>query len=93
VTSLDLRLAYGYQFSKTVGISATMDIFNLFNFQTAIARDQHYTGDIVSPLNNRSQLAGLVNAQGDPATVNPNFGHPVAYQPPRTFRFGLKGTF
>ncbi|MFM2416072.1 MAG: hypothetical protein RL385_795, partial [Pseudomonadota bacterium] len=24
---------------------------------------------------------------------NPNYGRAVAYQPPRIFRFGVKGTF
>ncbi|HEY6877336.1 MAG TPA: TonB-dependent receptor [Polyangiales bacterium] len=92
VTTIDLRIAYGYQFTKTVGISATFDIFNLFNFQAAIARDQHYTNDVVAAVRNKSELP-TVDVNGNMVTPNPNFGNPAAYQPPRTFRFGLKGTF
>jgi hypothetical protein len=93
VTSIDLRLAYGFPLSKTAGISATVDIFNLLNFQHAVARDQHYTSDVVSAVDHKAELPGLLNVAGEPVSVSPNFGRPSAYQPPRTFRFGLKGTF
>jgi hypothetical protein len=95
VCSADLRLAYGYSFTKTRSISATIDIFNLFNFQSAVARDQRYTTATVAPVTSGG-LANLTNANGtpfNPADINPNFGHASAYQPPRVFRFGLKGTF
>jgi hypothetical protein len=95
VYSADLRLAYGYNFSKNRGIALTVDIFNLFNFQHATSRDQRYTPAAVAPVTNGG-LANLTNADGTPFddnTRNPNFGRPIAYQPPRIFRFGLKGTF
>jgi Carboxypeptidase regulatory-like domain len=93
VASIDLRLAYGFQFSKNTGIMATFDIFNLINFQAAVERDQRYTADTVSPISSKAELPALVNLNGEPVSPNPNFGRPSLYQPPRTFRFGLKGTF
>jgi hypothetical protein len=33
------------------------------------------------------------NTAFDPAGVNPNYGRPTQYQPPRVFRFGLRMTF
>jgi hypothetical protein len=93
--TVDLKLAYGVRVAKSETISLTMDIFNLFNFQDASATDQTYTYSQVTGVTNGG-LGNLRNADGtpfDPKTKNPNFGNPVAYQPPRMFRFGLKATF
>jgi hypothetical protein len=81
---------------STLGIS--MDIFNLFDFQAATATDQTYTLDTVAPIVNGTvgQLSQLRNADGtkfNPKDVNPNFGNPIAYQPPLQVRFGAKVTF
>ncbi|HEX5658730.1 MAG TPA: TonB-dependent receptor, partial [Polyangiales bacterium] len=92
VASIDLRLAYGFKFSQNVGLAATIDIFNLFNFQAAVERDQRYTSEVVPNLTSKDQLSTLVDAEGN-SIKQPNFGRPSLYQPPRTFRFGLKGTF
>jgi len=80
-----------------------MDIFNLFNFQKAVARDQRFTNTTVNPIPGGTQAENIeenpgkvTTTDGFPLTqdeVNPNFGNPSAYQPPRVFRFGLKGTF
>jgi hypothetical protein len=89
IMSFDLRLGYGFHYEESRTIEATVDVFNLFNFQTETAVDQRYT---LSPVQ-----AGLPlrNADGTPfsGTVNPNFGRPAEYQPPRIFRFGLRTTF
>jgi hypothetical protein len=93
--TVDLKLAYGVRVGKSETVSFTMDIFNLLNFQEVIATDQTYTTSSVLAVQNGG-LANLKNADGtpfDPKTKNPNFGNPVAYQPPRFFRFGLKATF
>jgi hypothetical protein len=93
--SADVKLSYGVHLSKSETISLTMDIFNLFNFQGAIARDQTYTNTPVTSVT-RGGIGNLQTATGtpfDPTTKNPNFGNPVAYQAPRMFRFGLKATF
>lgn len=84
VYSADFRLAYGLRFGEQRGLTLTVDIFNLFNFQRETVRDQRYTTSYVSP----------VAAGGSPGdSSNPNFGKPTGYQAPRVFRFGLKGTF
>jgi hypothetical protein len=92
VTSVDLRLAYSLGIAKERGLTATIDVFNLFNFQSAIARDQRYTSAGVSaiPGGTKADLTEEVVATAD---RNPNFGRASAYQSPRIFRFGLKGTF
>lgn len=87
--SVDLRLAYGFRFGKERALSATMDIFNLFNFQHATLLDQRYTSSSVAPATGNSAADIAVDA----AEVNPNFGRVTRYQAPRVFRFGLKGTF
>jgi hypothetical protein len=93
--SSDLRIAYGLRFAKERRISATVDIFNLFNFQRATLRDQRYTSSPVAPVESGG-LGALRSADGgdfDAASVNPNFGRATRYQPPRVVRFGLRGTF
>jgi hypothetical protein len=94
--SVDLKLAYGIHMTKSESITLTADVFNLFNFQSAIARDQTYTNTAVTPVTSGG-LANLQQAGGagpfDPAQKNPNFGNPSVYQAPRIFRFGLKATF
>ena len=95
-TSFDLRLAYGVKLDKDRSISITVDVFNLFNFQSIVARDERYTASDVRAVEG-GRAADLSNSDGtafDPDTQrNPNFGRATAYQAPRIFRFGLKGTF
>lgn len=95
-TSIDLRLAYGIKLDKDRSISLTVDIFNLFNFQSVSARDERYTASDVRAVEG-GRASDLTNSDGtafDPDTQrNPNFGKATAYQAPRIFRFGLKGTF
>jgi Carboxypeptidase regulatory-like domain/TonB dependent receptor len=94
--SADLRLVYGIAFMKESSLALTIDVFNLFNFQAAAARDERYTASDVRAAEGGS-VRDLTNADGsafDRATQrNPNFGRATAYQPPRIFRFGLRGTF
>jgi hypothetical protein len=91
----DVRLSYGFKMAKGTMISVTMDVFNVFNFQNVTARDQRYTTSAVLPITSGG-LSELKNADGtpfDPNAKNPNYLRAVAYQPPRVFRFGVKGTF
>jgi hypothetical protein len=94
--SADLRLAYGFKLDAQRSLSLTVDVFNLFNFQGASARDERYTASDVRAVQGGG-ARDLTNADGsafDPGTQkNPNFGKATAYQPPRIFRFGLRGTF
>ena len=94
----DVHFSAGLKLSKESTLQLSMDVFNLFDFQGAIAKDQTYTLDNVLPIVNGTPagLSKLKNADGSafkPADKNPNFGNTIAYQPPRQFRFGAKVTF
>jgi outer membrane receptor protein involved in Fe transport len=99
----DLAIGYRFQIDKDKSVQASIDIFNIFNFQAMNLSDQRYTASDVLPV-----VGGSANADGtitglrhstdgtpfDPiAEKNPNFGRPLAYQAPRVFRFGLRTTF
>jgi outer membrane receptor protein involved in Fe transport len=117
----DLSIGYRFQIDKDKSVQATIDVFNIFNFQAATLTDQRYTALDVLPnttagnaMNENGVIPGVVksgvavpmsNCNADPTAPdcqayylqdserNPNFGRPLAYQPPRVFRFGLRTTF
>ena len=97
----DLKIGYRLQMAKDRTLEATIDIFNLFDFQAMTGVDQTYTNAYVLPVmgakaNADGTITNLKNADGspfDPKTKNPNFGNPNQYQAPRTVRFGLRTTF
>jgi hypothetical protein len=95
---IDTRLAITYKLSRTLTASAGVDVFNLFNFQAATAYDEEYTFSPVRPLPNgtREELPELRRPDGEPLgpeALNPNFGKPVSYQLPRSFRFNARVSF
>jgi hypothetical protein len=95
---VDLHLGYAFRLANTSSLIATVDVFNLFDFQAATAVDQRYTAADVQPVANGTLggLDGLKTSTGgllDPSQKNPNFGRPTQYQRPRTFRFGVRFTF
>ena len=90
----DLHLAYGLSETKDRGLTLSIDVFNLFNFQAVTATDEIFTNSTAVPT--AGSLANLKDSNGNPIyrnQVNANFGNPIQYQPPRTIRFGLRGTF
>ncbi|WP_437898327.1 TonB-dependent receptor [Sorangium sp. So ce124] len=96
--SVDAHVGVGVQLAKESTLTVTVDSFNIFNFQAATAVDQRYTVASVLPIVNgtKGDLGQLKNVDGsafNPINKNPNFGKPVAYQAPRTFRIGAKVTF
>ncbi|WP_224241180.1 TonB-dependent receptor [Hyalangium gracile] len=100
VNRFDSRLAVNYTVARNITASLSLDVFNVFNFQTATAFDQNYTYSPVLPIEGGSKgdLPGKVlDAEtGEPITdeaINKNFGKPTAYQAPRSFRFGARVTF
>jgi hypothetical protein len=99
VNRFDSRLAVNYKLSRGLTASLSLDVFNLFNFQTATAYDQNYTYSAVLPIEGGSaaDLPGkLVDVDGNLVSedeVNKNFGKPTAYQAPRSFRFGARVAF
>ncbi|HEX5751648.1 MAG TPA: TonB-dependent receptor [Archangium sp.] len=95
---IDSRLAISYRLTRTLTASAGVDVFNLFNFQAVTAYDEQYTLQDVRPLPNgtREDLPELRRTNGDPlepGELNPNFGKPVSYQLPRSFRFSARLSF
>jgi len=78
-----------------VNIEGFLDLFNLFNQQTAILTDDNYTFDAAPPIVNGTpqDLKFAKTAGGGPITKNPNFGQPLAYQDPFSARLGLRLTF
>lgn len=108
VVSIDPHFGYAVALAPDKTFEVTVDVFNLFNFQAATAVDETFTNSAVQPIEgggtgavagcrdpNRGtcQLRSPDGAPIDSASVNPNFGQPTEYQPPRTFRFGARLSF
>jgi len=96
--SIDAHVGLGFKLAKDSDALVYVDIFNLFNFQGEVARDQRYTQDSVLPIPNGTpaDLASLKKEDGTPfaeSTKNLNFGNPTAYQAPRQLRIGARVTF
>jgi hypothetical protein len=96
------RVGTSVALGKETRIGLSVDVYNLFNFQAPVARDQSYTYDTVAPIVGSSDLAKLeregVAARAEDgrwvlANRNPNFGRAAAYQLPRQFTFALRLTF
>jgi len=89
VSSIDARLSVNVALNRDSVASFSIDGFNVFNFQTATGKDQTYTLDDVSAIENgtTADLASLS------VTKNPNYGNVTAYQPPRSIRFGARLSF
>lgn len=95
VNRIDSRLVLTWRLPQGMSASASLDVFNLFNFQEATLYDQNYTYAAVRPVVDGTQadLASLVDLDGNPASVNKNFGQPSAYQAPRSVRLGMRLAF
>jgi outer membrane receptor protein involved in Fe transport len=99
VHDIDAHVSAGMKLAKESALELSVDAFNIFNFQGEIARDQRYTQASVLPIKDGVAAdlpAKLRNADGtpfDPQEKNPNFGKPIQYQPPRSFRIGVKVSF
>jgi hypothetical protein len=104
VNVIDSNIGVNYRLGRNQVLSVTLDVFNLFNFQTATKVDESYTFEEVlpvpdgteadlptedSPGNVRRISGGLLEAKD----VNPNFRQPKEYQAPRQLRFGVRYTF
>jgi hypothetical protein len=98
VHAVDLRVGVRFPLTHESAVLVALDVFNAFNFQAAVARDQRFTLDSVRPIDGGTvaDLARLRTSDGapfDPQHRNPSFGDPIAYQPPRAFRLGITTTF
>jgi hypothetical protein len=96
-TTLDLRAGLSRALTSKYTLSATLDLLNLFNRQSAVAVDERYTLDASGaapiPGGTPADLPGLKNGAGQPVTVNPAFKRALAYTPPLTLRAGVKLSF
>ena len=95
VTQFNGKLAYARPLGTKMTLEGFLDLFNIFNQQTAILTDDNYTFDAAPPIVNGTtqDLKFAKTAGGGPITKNPNFGQPLAYQDPFSARLGLRLTF
>jgi hypothetical protein len=96
IYDVDVNVGYRFNIDKDKSIGVTVDIFNLINFQEVLTVDDNYTHTNAAGVQNGTLRDVKNTDNGQPITsadVNPNFKSPTAYQPPRVFRFGLRGTF
>ncbi len=96
--SLDTTIGYTIKLAENQSITASLDVFNLLNFQEIVGRDERYTSSDVNPIpgGKVGDLHRLQTAENQPLQqreVNPNFSNPTSFQAPRQFRIGLRGTF
>src|SRR5262249_33591546 len=95
----DVNLGYRYQLDKDKSLTFTVDIFNLFNFQGLTGVNETYTeSNAVGRQGGTLRNVTVLNSDGttrplNTSDKNPNFLNPTSYQPPRIFRFGIRGTF
>jgi hypothetical protein len=79
--NLDLRLAYELTPARMPRVRVQLDILHVGNPRGAIRVDElHY---------------GTLDDSGNPDmnTPNPNYKHPIAYQPPMAVRIGVQASF
>ncbi|WP_235880096.1 TonB-dependent receptor [Polyangium aurulentum] len=105
VHNIDTNVTVGYQIAKDSRLTVGLDVFNLFNLQTATSFDQEFTRANVRPIPNgttadlptKTSAGKLVNFKDgsafDPVAQNPNYGKPTAYQTPRQVRINMRVTF
>jgi outer membrane receptor protein involved in Fe transport len=107
VHNIDSNIGVNYRVTKTNVVSITMDVFNVFNFQTETEVDNNYTFASVLPLTDKvapkdlkpEMVTKVDDDTGKPdgtlsqSDLNKNFGKATLYQTPRQVRFGIKYTF
>jgi Carboxypeptidase regulatory-like domain/TonB-dependent Receptor Plug Domain len=96
-TQFDARLSYGRPLSPTVSLEAFLNLFNLFNQQTAQLEDDNYTfawaGPVVNGTAKDLKFAKDIFGNSVESQKNPNFGRPTQYQLPFHGQMGLRLTF
>lgn len=95
---IDANIAYRYTIDRDKTITFGVDIFNLFNFQEVTARNETYTSATAVGKQNGTLKDVTVYENGATRPLystdkSANFLSPQSYQPPRTFRFTIRGTF
>jgi len=77
-TVANMHLDWAYKFSKTVKLTPSIDVFNLFNSRTVTAVDQNGT---------------LAGAAGSAGGLNPASGYANGWLAGRSYRWGVKVAF
>jgi outer membrane receptor protein involved in Fe transport len=97
VHNIDAHVGYSITLSKASELTLGVDVFNVFNFQAAVAVDESYTFADVLPCSGEATVESCVKSTDGspfaPNNKNPNFGKPTRYQAPRAIRFGARATF
>lgn len=90
IAQADVRLAARWR-----GVTATLDIVNLFDRRDPTALDESYTSDAVRPIAGGSyeDLVYLKTATGQPARRQAAFQLPTAFQPPLAISLGVHKAF
>jgi hypothetical protein len=95
---VDANVGYRFLVNKDTSLTATVDIFNLLNFQEVTTVNMQYTNQSALGQQNGTLAQARVfsNGAGRPiysSDRNADFLLPKDYQSPRYFRFGIRGTF
>jgi hypothetical protein len=95
ITQADFKIAYRRELTKTAAIEAFFNLFNILDERRATLMDDNYTFDTAAPIvnGNVNDLKYAKNSAGLPIQKNPNFGQPLAYQPPFHGQLGLRLIF
>jgi hypothetical protein len=91
IYNLDLHLAFPIQLGGGTEITLIADIFNVTDQQEPNEVDQIWTFEQLTVTEDPDECGGP--GTGPETTCqkgNPNFGTPLAFQRPRTLRFGAK---
>ena len=95
-TRFDTHLAYKRMLTPTVGIEGFVNLFNLFNQQPEVDKDENYTFDDSNPIvgGDSEDLRHLKTLDSNTTVaVNPNFGNVNARQAPLSGQLGIRLTF
>ncbi len=95
---VDTNLGYSRRLGADAAVTVAMTVYNILNLQAVSAVDEAYTFASVFPTYARSvaeldKLMPTSSVDKVKAVKNPNFGNPLAYQPPRQFQFSLRLDF
>jgi hypothetical protein len=104
--SLDGKVGFDFSPYKGQKVEITVDVFNIFNFQSPVLIDEEFTAADVNPIigckkgvqdscaiKDLKNLQYTDNTPFDAADKNKNFGQPLQFQAPRTVNIGARWSF
>jgi hypothetical protein len=95
LTQLDAHISYAQKIQKNLTLEGFVDLFNVLDEKASLQADDNYTFNAVAPIVNGTSKDLTFAKQWDGTTIvkNPNFGRPIAYQPPFYTRLGVRLLF